>query len=145
VTGASLEVDGLAEVEAILTGLSDSDSVVTPALTNWGKLVQTEAIRLAPRKTGALAAAISTTFYPGGGGVSIKVDTTTAPHGYTFHATALGMSSGGFTFRVPGTATRQAYTRKAYIPNKPFLFLAAKAKEQELVTLVEDELSKVVT
>lgn len=142
--GADLEVSGLTEVAALLTRLSDSDSLLAPALTEFGKIVVAEAVRIAPKKTGAMAAAIGTTYYGGEGGVSMKVDTTRAPHGYTFHAIALGKSRGGFTFRVPASGTRRAYTRQAYIPNRPFLFLALYAKERELNTLIEAELAKVV-
>ena len=142
-----LTVEGLDQVAAALVEIGNTDP--GPALTEFGKAAATEAVRIAPKKTGALAAAISSTYYGGAGGVAIKVDTTRAPHGYTFHAVALGKSTGGFTFRVPahsrGGYGVSGYTRQAYIPNRPFLFQAVTTKTKELTALLEAELTKKVT
>ena len=139
-TGVTIE--GLDQVAAKLVEVGNTDP--GPALTEFGKITTAEAVRIAPKKTGTLAAAVTSTYYGGAGGLAIKVDTTRAPHGYTFHAIALGKSAGGFTFRVPASGNRRAYTRQAYIPNRPFLFQAVATKTKELTALIEAELAKAV-
>lgn len=139
-------VEGLDQLAEYFRNIGEFDP--KDALTEFGKVTATEAVRIAPKRTGAMAAAISSVYYGGAGGVAIKVDTTKAPHGYTFHATAMGKARGYMTFKVPAHTRRgsqvSAYGRVAKIRDYPFLHLAYAAKEQEATDLLEEALNKVV-
>lgn len=140
------DITGLDDLTGYLADVGAFDPAA--ALTEFGKVTAAEAVRIAPKRTGALAAAISSTYYGGAGGVAIKVDTTRAPHGYTFHATAMGKARGYMTMKVPAHFRRgsqvSAYGRVVKIRDYPFLYLAYAAKEREATTLLEDALTKVV-
>lgn len=146
-TAAGIEASGLEEVAAALTRIGASqEQVAREGLTKFGTVVATEAARLAPKASGAMAASITPVYYGGAGGLSVKA---THPAAYTMHAIAMGKSNGGMTFRVPAHTRRgstvSAYTRFAYIPNRPFLYQALAAKTRELNTAIEAALTKVVT
>lgn len=143
---AGIETSGIEEVVAALTRIGASEEeVAREGLTKFGTVVASEASRLAPKRSGAMAASVTPVYYGGKGGLSVKA---THPAAYTMHAIAMGKSRGGMTFRVPAHSRRgstvRAYVRQSYIPNRPFLYQALAAKTRELNTAIEAALTRVV-
>jgi hypothetical protein len=147
VTGDALTLSGADEAAAALAEIGASQTEVDRALTDHGALVVNTATPLAPRKTGALVAAMSTTYTPSAGLV-VSAGTQLAPHAYTMHATALGYANGGMTFAV-GSHSRKgstvtAYRAKRRIPNRPYLTQAWDQELPKLREAVESALARMI-
>jgi hypothetical protein len=147
VTGDALTLSGADEAAAALAEIGASQTEVDRALADHGALVISTATPLAPRKTGALVAAMSTTYTPTTGLV-VSAGTQLAPHAYTMHATKLGYANGGMTFAVPSHSrkgsTVTAYRAKRYIPNKPYLTQAWDSQLMKLREAVESALARMI-
>jgi hypothetical protein len=140
-SGAGFEFTGLRETNLALKRLGVPDPAIKEAMRDAGMLVAREAWRIAPQDTGKMASTIKVT--GGKNKLVVKVgNNTTVPYAYTFHATALNRSRGGFTVHVPtyqrgrsrkssGT-TVAPYKTARRIPNRPFLFVAFERKKREL-------------
>jgi hypothetical protein len=138
-----LTVDGLVEIRQGLDRLGAPDDVFAKAANTAGQVIAKQAYSYAPKNTGAMARTIAVDTSKGG--FVVTAGDATVKYAYTFHAVALGRSKGGFTFTYPARGGRRAYTRKARIPNKPFLFQAAQVKAKEALKAYEaamDELLK---
>jgi len=149
VADATLTVEGQDLITAALAEMGTSQQTeVDAALTAHGKVVQAEAIRLAPKRTGATARGATTTFTTGTG-LTVDANSALHPAAYTHHAMFLGKSNGYMVFRVP-LHNRRGYTVTGYnalrpIKNNPYLFTAWTSKLPALETAVADALTRVVS
>ena len=133
---SGVEFTGLRELNAALKRLGVDDAEIKTAMNEAGMIVVREAWRLMPVASGKMARTLKANKSKTLLKVSVG-NNTTVPYAYTFHAVALGQSKGGFTYVVnrhtrKGTYVK-SYARKAYIPNKPFLFLAFERKQADLL------------
>ena len=142
---AGIEITGVDDVAAALRAIGpDADAQISEALGGFGRLVVSQAQTLAPKKTGAMAEAITSTY----------VDNTltvraTAPQAYTFHAVAMGLSGGYMVFRVGGHYRAgsfiSGYSARRRIPNNPFVFAAFLKLQADLERATETALTEAVT
>ena len=133
---AGVEVTGLRETARALKKADVADAEVKDAMNQVGGILVREALRLVPVRTGRLAKTIKTT--GGRNALTFQAgNNTTVKYAYTMHAIAEGRSKGGFTYRVPAHRrkgyTVKGYSRKAYIPNRPFMFQAWDRKRQDVL------------
>lgn len=130
-----LEFTGLRELNTALARLGVPDDAVKDAMQNAGELVQREAWRLMPVRTGAMARTLKVNRAKNKLIVSVG-NNTTVPYAYTFHAVALGKSRGGFTFRVGPYSRRgrpvTGYKAARRITNRPFLYTAFERKKADM-------------
>jgi hypothetical protein len=136
-----------------------------------GGVVVSTAAGIAPRKTGRMAAALSSTptTFPGGDGVTVSAGANTVPYAYTFHSGMVGkpqtgatglpiapkVSGGYMVFRVNGyTRSRtgksgkggfvSGYSALRPIKLNPYLFIAViqlHTKLQQSVELAAKEVT----
>ena len=143
----AIEVTGTEEVAAYLHRVGDSASLVDTALTDHGKAVVMEAQHIAPRNTGVLAAAITSTYSPSSGLV-VTANAERVPYAYTFHAKELGTSNGYMVFRVRGHSRKGSfvtgYNTVRPIKSNPYLYTAWTRLESRLAAAVEAALTKVI-
>jgi len=144
-TDAGLEVTGVDELVSYFGEFADrvSEAVVTTMAAHGGQVIS-DAYTLAPKKTGAMASALSITpvQFPGGPGFTLSIGSNIVPYAYTYHSGIIGKAqfdplgaplapkvSGGYmVFRVSGH-NRGGYFVGGYsalrkITLNPYLFIA---------------------
>lgn len=151
---AGLEVTGLDEADTKLDTLAERiNTAVVGAMVAHGGLIVSTASGIAPKNTGRMAAALSTSpmSWPGrGDGVTVSAGAETVPYAYTFHSGMVGkpqtsdatglplapkVSGGYMVFRVNGyTRSRtgrsgvggfvSGYSALRKIHLNPYLFIA---------------------
>lgn len=130
-----LEFTGLRELNASLKKMGVTDDAVKTAMNEAGAITQREAWRLMPVSSGAMARTLKVNKNKNVLKVTVG-NNTTVRYAYTFHATGLGLSRGGFTFRVPAHSRRgrpvRGYVAQRRIPNRPFLYLAWERTKQQV-------------
>lgn len=125
-TPTGIEFTGLRELNTYLKRIGVADDAVKTAMNEAGNLVVREAWRIMPVASGKMAKTLKAN--KAKNLLKVGVGSKTVPYAYTFHAIALGRSRGGFTYVVNRHTRRgryvKSYARQAYIPNRPFLFIA---------------------
>jgi len=127
-TTRGLSADGIVDIRTGLKRLGESDDVFNTAARTAGQVVANQAKTFAPKRSGAMANSIAVDVSKAG--YVVTAGSATIRYAYTFHAIALKRSKGGFTFTYPASKGRRAYSRRARIPDKPFLFQAAQVKRK---------------
>lgn len=134
-TPVGIEYTGLRELNAKLKKIGVPDDAIKTAMNEAGLIVVREAQSLAPSKSGKMARTIKAN--KAKNLLKVQVGSKAVPYAYTFHAIALGRSRGGFTYVVNRHTRRgryvKSYARQAYIPNRPFLFLAFQKTRAKVI------------
>lgn len=139
-----LEFTGLRELNTHLKKVGVPDDAIKTAMNEAGQLVQREAWRIMPVKSGAMARTLKVN--KAKNELKVSVGSKSVPYAYTFHARAMGKSKGGFTYIVDRHSRRgsyvKSYARQAFIPDRAFLYQAFERKKQALyeayVTAIAD-------
>ena len=143
-----ISATGIDDVAAHLHTVGErSQPAVDDALKAHGDMIRTQAIRVAPKATGALSNAITSTYTPTGGLV-VDAHSEKVPHAYTFHATSMGAANGYMVFRVP-RHTRGGYVVNGYsalrpIVNNAYLTATWEANMTKLADSVAEALTGVI-
>jgi len=133
-----IEFTGLRETAAALKKLGVPDDAVKSAMNEAGLIVAREAWRIGPSDTGKMLSTLKVN--KSKSLLKINVGGKSAPYAYSWHAIALGVSKGGFNYKVPAHQRKgypvRAYTANRYLPAKganPFLFKAWDRTKQQVV------------
>jgi len=137
-TPRGIEFTGLRETAAALKKLGVPDAAVKTAMNEAGLIVAREAHRIGPTDTGKMLGTLKVN--KSKSLLKINVGGKSAPYAYSWHALALGVSKGGFNYKVPAHKRKgysvKAYTANRYLPGKgsnPFLFKAFETTKQQVV------------
>ena len=152
------EYTGLRETAQALGKLGVADDAIKTAMNEAGMIVAREAWRTGPTDTGAMLGGLKVN--KSKSLLRIYLNTKKTPYAISWHAVPLGLSKGGFNYKVPGhqrTSVKgtkhsvKAYSANRYLPGKgknPFLFTAFERKKQQVleayVTAMGDLLRKAV-
>lgn len=143
-----LEFTGLRELNAALKKLSIPDPAIKTAMNEAGQITQREAWRIMPTRTGNMARSLKVNKAKNELKISVG-NNTTVQYARNFHAVALGVSKGGFTFHVPvssrGGKSVRAYSAQRRIPNRPFLFTAWERTKRDVYECYVLAIGKLIT
>jgi hypothetical protein len=133
-----VEYTGLRETAAALKKLGVPDDAVKTAMNEAGMIVAREAWRIGPSDTGKMLSTLKVN--KSKSLLKINVGGKSAPYAYSWHALELGVSKGGFNYKVPAHQRKghpvRAYRANRALPAKgqrPFLFTAWERKKQEVL------------
>lgn len=154
-TGAfDFEWAGLRELNTYLKRLGVPDSAVKQAMADAGLILQREALRLAPKDTGRMAGTLKVSKAKGELRVSVG-NNTTVKYAHPYHVPEL---SGGkvrvavahvkpYTRRVgrgKPKAQVAGHTRRRALVDWPFMYEAARRKQQAVLTAYVTAIGKLI-
>lgn len=145
-TRYGLQVEGLRESVKALSKLGVPDDAIKDAIREGGLILQREAWRIMPVKSGAMAHSLKVSKAKSKLEVYVG-DNKKVKYALNFHAQAMGLSKGGYTFTMThrgGPKNGQHYKKQRRIPNNPFMFTAFDRKVNDVEAAFVDAIDKLI-